>query len=150
MHHRAERNNKLKKLFLKIKKKEKGVDEFVATIICIPIIATLMVTMLVMFKNNIRITEVERVHRQYLLSMEHEGFLTPALETGLRNSLQTLGVTNIDLTGSSMTEVGYGNTVRLRVECDVVVNTMIVQRILGEVHNGTQHMVIDRTASAFY
>lgn len=66
--------------------------------------------------------EVRQIGREYILAMEAEGRLTSTMETSLRTELTSKGLRNIDLSGTTMTDVGYGNEIFLCVKGDLEVN----------------------------
>ena len=51
--------------------------------------------------------------------METEGYLIPTDEEQLINELKDLGVKNINLTGTTLSNVGYGNKITLSVNGDL-------------------------------
>jgi hypothetical protein len=58
---------------------------------------------------------VSQVSRQYILKMETYGYLTEGDRAGLVDSLTETGLRNISLAGTDMSEVGYGNEIRLYI-----------------------------------
>ena len=66
--------------------------------------------------------EGRQIGREYILAMEAEGRLTSTMETSLRTELTSKGLRNIDLSGTTMTDVGYGNEIFLCVKGDLKVN----------------------------
>lgn len=61
--------------------------------------------------------DVKQISRKYMLTMETMGYLDAASRTSLMQDLSDLQVTDIDLTGSTMTDAGYGNAVYLQITC---------------------------------
>lgn len=66
--------------------------------------------------------EVRQIGREYILAMETEGRLTSTMETSLRTELASKGLKNINLSGTTMTDVGYGNEIFLCVRGDLEVD----------------------------
>ena len=60
--------------------------------------------------------DVKQIARKYMLTMETMGYLDPANQTTLVQELSDLQVTDIDLTGSTMSDAEYGNAVYLPME----------------------------------
>lgn len=58
---------------------------------------------------------VSQVSRQYILKMETYGYLTEGDRDNLIDSLAEAGLTNISLAGTDMSEVGYGNEIKLYI-----------------------------------
>ena len=61
--------------------------------------------------------DVKQIARKYMLTMETMGYLDPVNQTSLMQELADLQVTDIDLTGSTMTDAGYGNAIYLQIFC---------------------------------
>ena len=64
--------------------------------------------------------DVKQIARKYMLTMETMGYLDPANQTTLVQELSDLQVTDIDLTGSTMSDAEYGNAVYLQISCKIV------------------------------
>ncbi len=60
--------------------------------------------------------DVSQVSRKYTLIAETEGYLSPENIRKLTDELTMLGLTNIDLGGTSVTEAGYGNIVMVMIK----------------------------------
>ena len=141
----------MKKLKEILSKKAKGMSQFLATLICLGVIFTFVMAMVYAFGGIIKEDDVNRIHRKYLLSMEREGYLTPAYEAALINELTAEGATNISLAGTSNAPVGYGNTVILRIECDIPVSRIQwTSGFVGQRTGGTKHVIVEKEATAFY
>lgn len=59
--------------------------------------------------------EVGQVARKYILRMETVGYLTPSDRTALQQELTSLGVTEIDLEGTTLHEMSYGSPITLEI-----------------------------------
>lgn len=84
-------------------------------IIIIAIVVAVILTNL-FINSNIRTNfknDVDIIMRRYLLVMESEGYLSDEKQKELVNQLEALGIYNIDLTGTTVTQVEYGNYVTL-------------------------------------
>ena len=55
----------------------------------------------------------QQLARKYILKMETEGRLTDADRTTLCQELESLGVTGVDLGGSTLEKAGYGEAIVL-------------------------------------
>lgn len=58
--------------------------------------------------------DISQTTRKYLLKMEADGYLTTENSTQLVSELGHLGVTGVSLSGSTLTDAGYGNNVILQ------------------------------------
>jgi len=63
---------------------------------------------------NVR-SSVSQISREYILKMETDGFLTDADKGELLASLTDAGISDISLGSTDMSEVGYGNEIRLEI-----------------------------------
>ena len=99
-----------------------------------------------MYGGTIKRNEVERVQRRYLLTMEREGYLTSTNRANLTTELTNLGCRNITISGS-LTPVGYGNTIILRVECDLDVNALVFSGNRAQSGRRTLHVVIEKSGT---
>lgn len=68
--------------------------------------------------------DVKQISRKYMLTMETMGYLDAASRTSLMQDLSDLQVTDIDLTGSTMTDAGYGNAVYLQITCKLPIEQL--------------------------
>lgn len=105
---------------LKIKKKEEG-SSFVHFI---PILLTIIIAAYIILSFTQYIIafnkkdEIDLLARQYILRMETVGYLTPADETDLISKLEEIGLYNINLDGTTLAEVGYGEVIELHIKGD--------------------------------
>ena len=67
--------------------------------------------------------EVRQIGREYILAMETEGRLTSSLESSMRADLSSKGLKNIDLSGTTTSDVGYGNEIFLSIKGDSEVDS---------------------------
>ena len=58
---------------------------------------------------------MNQVAREYMLLMETEGYLTEEDKTELIKELEECGLYNISLSGTTVSEVGYGNRIYLKI-----------------------------------
>lgn len=100
-----------------LKRKDKGIlDQFLPAIVVIVLLAVLWTGSIITASNIDRSNAIHQVARTYLLQMEADGYLTEENKVELLNDLAALDMVNIDLTGTSFTDVGYGNQVRLVIK----------------------------------
>lgn len=77
-------------------------------------------------------TEVSQVARKYMLRMETVGYLEPADKAELVRELERLGVAKVNLTGTTMAPVGYGESIYLEVEGCVQGNALEKERMWSD------------------
>lgn len=101
---------------MRIKRQDKG---SVADIMVTGIFVLAMMVVMLSFFENLKLihqkTEVDQIARRYILRMETVGGLTAEDEVMLREELQSFGVTDVDLAGTTMGSAGYGAPIRLRI-----------------------------------
>ena len=139
----------MKKLKELMNKNIHGDSTYVATVISIFMIMIVFMGLLYVYGETINRNEVERVHRKYLLAMEREGYLSDVNRANLTSDLTNLGCSNIVITGS-LVPVGYGNTIVLKVECDLEVKALAFS--VGGAQTGRRitHVVIEKSGTALY
>lgn len=97
-----------------LRRKDKGIlDQFLPAIVVIVLLAVLWTGSMISASNIDRSSDIQQVARAYLLRMETDGCLTEENRNLLLTELEALDMENIDLTGTSFTNVGYGNQIRL-------------------------------------
>lgn len=78
-----------------------------------------MVVVMLSFMDNMKLiqqkAEVDQLARRYILRMETVGGLLTEDRDQLVEELTALGITAVDLSGTTMDEAGYGNKIELRI-----------------------------------
>ena len=67
--------------------------------------------------------EVRQIGREYILAMETEGRLSGSMESAMKTELASKGLKNINLNGTTRTDVGYGNEIFLCIKGDLEIDT---------------------------
>lgn len=97
-----------------LKRKDKGIlDQFLPAIVVIVLLAVLWTGSMICASNIDISSDIHHVARTYLLRMEADGYLTEENKNMLLAELAALDMTEINLSGTSFVDVGYGNQVRL-------------------------------------
>lgn len=133
-----------------LKKKGRGASTFAASIICIFFMSVLFISLFFNFSKLIMQNGVERTYRKYLLRMEREGCLTSSDLSALNAELSALGLSDIDLSGTSLSPVGYGNEVHLHIKGNLQVDSV---GFSADVFTGKKETIdidIDKTGTALY
>lgn len=139
----------MKKIKDILEKKIRGDSTYVATVVSIAMLLLVFMGLLYVFGGTVSQNEVERVHRKYLLAMEREGYLSNTNKANLTSDLQNLGCSNINITGS-LVPVGYGNTITLKVECDLEMKQLIFSGRNAAAGRRLTHLVIEKSGTALY
>ena len=122
-----------------LKKKDEGMlDQFLPAIVVIVLLAVLWTGSMITASNINRSNDIQQVARTYLLQMETDGYLTEENKGLLLNDLAALDMVNIDLTGTSFTDVGYGNQVRLVIRGKVNLKDIKFQSFATPMMTGRQ------------
>lgn len=97
-----------------LQRKDNGIlEQFLPAIVVIVLLAVLWTGSMISASNIDRSSDIQLVARMYLLRMEADGCLTEENKALLLADLEGLNMEQIDLTGTSFTDVGYGNPIRL-------------------------------------
>lgn len=134
----------------KIDRKVEGDSTYLSSIISIFFVIVVFISLIYLFGEIVATNEVERIHRKYLISMEREGCLSDAAEASMVAELTAAGVTNIDLSGTSKTPVGYGNQVRLVIKGELTVERIGFNGGSAVKQQGVRHIDMDKTGTALY
>ena len=105
-----------------MKKDQGNMMSIFPAIFTIIAVAIMLVFYVGWMANVTRKDEVRQIGREYILAMESEGRLTSSMESSLRSELASKGLRNINLSGTTMTDVGYGNEIFLCVRGDLEVD----------------------------
>lgn len=132
-------------------KKTAGDSTYMATMISIFVLVGLFAALFFSFAQISTQNQIERTYRQYLLVMETQGCLTSSAKAQLIADLTALGLTNIDLTGTTESEVAYGGTVTLHIEGDLTVER-IRSDGTGSLVKGQEvvHVDVTKTGTALH
>ena len=100
-----------------MKQKDKGMlEHFLPALVTIVFMGILWFGSMVTASNIDKSSALNQVTRKYMLRMEADGYLTEENRTSMVTELQALGVEAVDLTGTNLADVGYGNKVSLQVK----------------------------------
>lgn len=91
--------------------------------------------------------EVSQVARQYILRMETVGYLTDSDRVSLIHTLADMGVSNIDLTGTTTSDVGYGNPIILNISGTLKMSSLDGSNLTNFVFQETEAPINERRMS---
>ena len=95
-------------------RKDKGLlDQFLPAMIILVLMAVLWTGSMVSAANIDRSSDIHQTARTCMLRMESDGYLTEENRQWLLSALEDLDMEQIDLTGTTVSDVGYGNPIRL-------------------------------------
>lgn len=95
--------------------KRKAVGNMITCLVCLFLMFVMLYFMLYMGGLLRLSVEKSRIERQFMLQMETDGYLSPSARDKLTEELTKIGVSDISLDGTTLTQAGYGNDVILSV-----------------------------------
>lgn len=100
---------------LKQKKKASVVENMLVALIGIVMVTAFLVIIFGAFSSISNKWAMRQVAREYMLIMETEGYLKPADQAALQTELESYGLYNISFSGSTTSEVNYGDRIYLNI-----------------------------------
>ncbi len=101
----------------KLMKKEEGnIGDFIAVFMVLLAMTMVMLSYMDAMGVVQDKMKVSQLARQSILEMETVGYLTHSSEEILKENLTLLGVTDIDLQGTTMEQVGYGELIAIQIQ----------------------------------
>jgi hypothetical protein len=93
-------------------------------------------------------TQISQLTRKVMLEMETTGYLSGSEKTRFLGELGTLGLTQIDLGGSTVSEVGYGNPITISVKGMIVGRDLHLERgVLGAFLEEQEYVLQEKLVS---
>lgn len=106
-----------------MKKDQGNVMSIFPAVFTIIAVAVMLIFYVGWMANVTKKDEIRQIGREYMLAMETEGRLSSAMESSMRTELASKGLKNIDLSGTTRTDVGYGNEIFLCITGDLDIDT---------------------------
>jgi len=91
---------------------------------------------------------MRQVAREYLLIMETEGYLTASDQVSLKEELESCGLYNISFSGTTTSEVGYGERVYLKIRGTYDNNILAFAGGISKVTASPTTVTIERQTTA--
>ena len=98
-----------------MKKEQGNVLDFLTILLTIIAMSVLVTVYLECTNLMMKKLEVGQISRKYILKMETEGYLTESAKNSLLAELQQAGVRSVDISGTTMLPVVYGDTIVLKI-----------------------------------
>lgn len=130
-----------------LKKKKGIIDDIGIPLLAIVAMFIMLMAFILSNKDSNKINEVDSIIRDYTLSMESKGYLDTESRNELIRDLQDLGVSNINLAGTTTSKVGYGKRIHLVVNGQVEVTSYELEGLL-KVNQKTNIQNISRNRSS--
>lgn len=102
-----------------MKKRKGSLVDVLSSLIVILCLTIIMLAYLYTIQAADMKLQIDQLARKYILEMETTGYLSEAEETRLKQELTQLQVEEIDLTGTTFSQAGYGNPVYLQIQCSI-------------------------------
>ena len=89
--------------------------------------------------------EVSQVSRKYILKMETEGYLSQENKTQMLTELEELGLQNVDVSGTTLYPVDYGDTITLEIKGGFKRNMLVREEELWDGKFGIRWVPLEET-----
>lgn len=132
------------------KKKEAGsvIENMLVALTGIVMITAFLVIVFGAFASISDKWHMNQVAREYLLIMETEGYLTASDKADLIEELEECGLYNISLSGTTMSEVGYGERIYLQISGTYDNNVLRFASGISKVTESPMAITIERQSTA--
>ncbi len=130
-----------------MKKREGSILDVLTVLVSILAMSVVMVAYL----SNVQIVSVKedisQVGRKYILRMETVGYLTATDRAYMNQELAALGLTNISLSGTTMSDVGYGNPITLKISGRIQGREMIGNDLFSITFGPREYEIVEKRVS---
>lgn len=75
-------------------------------------------------------TDAEAIARKYMLKMEQNGYLAPDNKTAMISDFNDIGINNIDISGTTLNQVNYGEDVYLHINYKYPVKSIVTNNCI--------------------
>ena len=132
-----------------LKKKDGSiVDNILVAMVGITLVAAFLVIVFGAFSSISDKWGMRQVAREYLLIMETEGYLKPEDQEGLISELEEYGLYNISLSGTTTSEVSYGDRIYLSIRGTYDDNILAFADGISRVASNPVTVTINRQTTA--
>lgn len=102
-----------------MKKNQGNIMDFLTILITITAMSFLVTVYLECTNLMIRKVEIGQISRKYILKMETDGYLTEPTKNELVRELREAGLQQIDISGTTLHPVSYGDAIYLKVKGNI-------------------------------
>ena len=133
-----------------IKKKRKGsvMENMIVMLLNMILLCAFLVIIFGAFSGVSDKWQMRQVAREYSLIMETEGYLKPADQANLIRELQSCGLYDISLSGTTTREVNYGDKIYLRISGKYDERILTFAGGLSKYATRTSNLTINRQTTA--
>ena len=133
---------------LKKKKKASMIENMLVMMINMVVMCAFLVIIFGAFSGISDKWGMRQTAREYMLIMETEGYLPAADQTALIAELESYGLYNISLSGTTMREVNYGDRIYLKISGTYNENVLAFAGGISKVSNHPVTITINRQTTA--
>ena len=133
---------------IKKKKKASMIENMLVMMINMVVMCAFLVIIFGAFSGISDKWGMRQTAREYMLIMETEGYLPAADQTALIAELESYGLYNISLSGTTMREVNYGDRIYLKISGTYNENVLAFAGGISKVSNHPVTITINRQTTA--
>ena len=133
---------------IKKKKKASMIENMLVMMINMVVMCAFLVIIFGAFSGISDKWGMRQAAREYMLIMETEGYLPAADQTALIAELESYGLYNISLSGTTMREVNYGDRIYLKISGTYNGNVLAFAGGISRVSNHPVTITINRQTTA--
>lgn len=133
---------------LKKKKKVSMIENMLVMMINMVVMCAFLVIIFGAFSSISDKWGMRQTAREYMLIMETEGYLPAADQTALIAELESYGLYNISLSGTTMREVNYGDRIYLKISGTYNENVLAFAGGISRVSDHPVTITINRQTTA--
>ena len=133
---------------LKKKKKASMIENMLVMMINMVVMCAFLVIIVGAFSSISDKWGMRQTAREYMLIMETEGYLPAADQTALIAELESYGLYNISLSGTTMREVNYGDRIYLKISGTYNENVLAFAGGISRVSDHPVTITINRQTTA--
>lgn len=131
------------------KKSEGGIEVVIATLIAVLALGFIMIYFISNMVPIINKYKAETVVRKYMLKEEQEGYLTAANTSAMESELKNIGISSMDISGTTLSPVDYGNDVSIDVSYkDNIKSLTITNGIIPTLSNEQKTVTIQKSSTS--
>ena len=137
-------------MFKLVKKKKEAsiIENMLVTLLMSIIVCAFLVVIFGAFSGISDKWGMRQVAREYLLIMETEGYLSEADRANLIDELESYGLYNISLSGTTVSEVDYGDRIYLCISGTYDDNILAFAGGISKIAKNPVNIVINRQTTA--
>lgn len=94
-------------------------------------------------------TDGEAIARKYMLKMEQNGYLTSDNEAAMEKEFGNMGINNINITGTTLSQVNYGDDVNLCITYTYPIKSIVTGNgLIPSFQNENKTIIINKSSTS--